>query len=796
MINALPYISGTLSVSPRPLSRYLPPVPDGVISTWLIKNVKKGAWVIDPFCASPRLIIEAARAGYRVLATVSNPIASFLLEIAANRASQADFRSALSELASTFIGTERVEPFILSLYQTTCAACGQSVIADAFLWEKGANAPYAKIYKCQRCGDDGEHHVNESDIRMAVQYSASGLHRARALERVTLPNDPDRPYVEEAIAHYPPRGLFILFTLLNRLDGLNTTQQHRQYLQALLLHAFDHGNTLWAVPTARPRPRQLVTPPRYRENNIWFALEQAIEMCGEVDSPLSVPLVNWPEEPPAEGGICLFEGRFKDLGSSISSLSIGAVITAIPRHNQAFWTLSALWAGWLWGREAVGPFKVVLRRRWYDWAWHTAALYLTLQHVATNLNPGTPFFGLLSETEAGFLTASLTAADAAGFSLEGLAIREDDGQTQILWKQNTQRSTAELPSGEQIVTQNIQDYLFERAEPASYLLSIAAGLQGLTEYRIPWIEMNPVSHTSENIEPDAEGQASSVEDQSTHPRPHRLYMSINTVVRKALSNRSIFTNFAITEKGESTAGGEKSHTIELESGLYWLYHPRWGKLSLSDRVEMVLVRYLSKNTSCTYRNIQDTLYADFPGLLTPDEDIIVTCLESYGVQLAGDAQMWGLRKEDLPTARHKDLHDVEDQLRMIGERLGFRVDEQIIQDQPSRKLITWSDMFDQPHYRFFPIASAVISDLLLNDENTAAIKQIIVLPGSRSNLVMDKLRRDPRFKEQFEPFGNWSFLKFRHLRWLGENPLLSRESFPESLGLDPLTYSTSQLRLL
>ena len=41
---------------------------------------KPGSWLLDPFGFSPRLVLEAARAGYRVLVTVNHPTTRFLLE--------------------------------------------------------------------------------------------------------------------------------------------------------------------------------------------------------------------------------------------------------------------------------------------------------------------------------------------------------------------------------------------------------------------------------------------------------------------------------------------------------------------------------------------------------------------------------------------------------------------------------------------------------------------------------------------------------------------------------------------
>jgi len=99
-------------------------------------------------------------------------------------------------------------------------------------------------------------------------------------------------------------------------------------------------------------------------------------------------------------------------------------------------------------------------------------------------------------------------------------------------------------------------------------------------------------------------------------------------------------------------------------------------------------------------------------------------------------------------------------------------------------------------YSFFPIITAVISDIVLFNE-TPPKKGVIVLPGSRANLVIYKLNRDPRLSKAFNPIhGNWQFLKFRHLKSLNENPLITRSNFDQLLTLDPLTYSTPQLRLI
>lgn len=792
----LPYIIGRMSDGLRPLARFLPPLPDGVVLAWLDETIPKGSWVIDPFGVSPRLVIEAARAGYRVLATINNPVARFLLEMSANRPSRTELLSALSELASSHHGESRIEPFIRSLYQTVCAACGQPVMAEAFLWERGATNPYARVYHCMQCGDEGEHPVTEYDIRLAGQFAAGGPHRARALERVALPGDPDRVHVEEALSHYLPRAVFVLFTLLNKLDGLAITPARRHHLQALLLHAFDVGNNLWATPTPRPRPRQLATPPRFRENNIWLALEQGIQVCGDDIHSQVVPLVNWPEEPPAEGGICLFDGRLKELSGYLENRQIQAVITALPRHNQAFWTLSALWAGWLWGREAVGPFKAVLRRRWYDWAWHTTALYMALQHLPPNISPGTPFFGLLSEVEAGFLSASLVAADAAGFSLESLALREDDAQAQILWKQNSDLGQDDnSPALEKVASNAMQAYLLERGEPASYLSLVAAALQGLSEQRIYWSAMNPGGQRPDTDEQSESEQGTESNEQPIPARPHFLYTTTVNAIRRGLTNKSEFTHYHTLEKPEDVETVERTHPTEPDIGQYWLYRADNPNLSLADRVEMELVRYLTKHTTCTYLELQASLYATFTGIFTPDDELIRACLESYAEPVTKSENQWQLRNQDLPAQRRQDLNEVQRIIKQIAKRLDLRLVERKMVHQQSRQALGLADSSNSALFWFYPVVSAVISEILLQEAPPGGQK-LIVLPGSRANLIAFKLSRDLRLAERCQPPKGWKFLKFRHLRWQLENPLLSLDSFTETLELDPLTYSTPQLRLL
>src|SRR5271157_2140205 len=166
-MESLSYIPGLKTADPGPLSRFIPPLEEGTISTWLSHHASTGSWLLDPFGFAPRVAIEAARAGYRVLVTVNNPVTRFLLEMTAHPADESDFKAALADLAVSKKGDERLENHLQSLYVTACEKCGHEVFAQAFLWRKGEDAPYARIYECKECGDAGERAVTPEDVEHA-----------------------------------------------------------------------------------------------------------------------------------------------------------------------------------------------------------------------------------------------------------------------------------------------------------------------------------------------------------------------------------------------------------------------------------------------------------------------------------------------------------------------------------------------------------------------------------------------------------------------------------------------------
>jgi hypothetical protein len=731
-----PFIPGGYSGSQLALSRFLPPLPSGMVQAWLKENVPAGEYIIDPLCATPALALEAARAGYRVLVASNNPILSFMLEILASAPTIQDFQSVLSELASSRKGDERLEIHLQSLYLTECTVCGRPIQAQAYLWRKGENQPYARLYRCPYCGDEGERTITSFDLsRLAIPGNAS-LHRARALERVSQPGDSLREGVEEALQTYLVRPIYFLFTLINKIEGLGLPPEKRRLLSALALTVCDEANSLWPHPSGRLRPRQLTMPTQFRENNLWIGLENAIQNWTFQLGP--IPFSTWPFSEIPPGGIGLFQGRLRTILPLPPAVQPAAAVIVLPRPNQAYWTLSALWSGWLWGREAVQPLRSALERRRYDWHWHATALYHALSPLTKFARASLPVFGLIPELVPGFYSAAVLASEAAGIQLEQIALQADEEIVQITWKSETnQKSKAGLSSWESAIEKGTVNLLAMRNEPAPFLPIHVAALTGLAVS-----EALPFNQAQFDDE---------------------ILTRIQNSIQKVLSNPAIFVRY-------------DSRPQNPESGLWWLANPPQDlELPLADRIEMEIVRFMQKKPGRTLAELETALYALFPGILTPSTELIRICLQSYGDASSTLPEHWQLRLQESPAARRADLSAAHSGLDILASNLGFQAQ--------GENPVLWMDPKGKETFCFYLSASGIISKYLFNPGIISPARSILVLPGSRANLVAYKIHHDPRLSACMVE--GWRFLKFRLLRQLLDRKNLNLPVFEEMLQSDP-----------
>ncbi len=775
----LVFFPGTRPTQPEPLGVFLPPLTHGVAGEFLHRYAGERRVVVDPFGQSPALAIELAREGASLLVGCLNPVVRSLIQLQAQPPSPEALRGALAKMASArragpgpagaprppLAGArpaERLEDQLRELYLVTCSACHKPTEAEAFVWsretgrEAGPPEPAARdrlvsrIYTCSECGHEAEEPATPEDEEVVRPYLARGMYYHLALERLAPPGDPDRIHAEEALEVYPLRALYALFSVLIRVESLDLSEEERRAAEALLITALDEAHILRGyAPHVRQRPRSLQAPARYKEVNVWLTLQRAVTWWSADRTAVAVRA--WrPGDALEPHTINLFAGSARELAGELEAVEPECVITALPRPNQALWTLSAAWAGWLWGAAAVAPLRGVLHRRRYDWAWHANALLASAESLAPHIASGVPVVGLLGELEPGFLAAALWSFDRAGFQLEGRALRADTDTAQIVWRSVGRRELlgpapelAGLDSARQVAEQAAYQVILDRSEPTAWeVIHAAAWSQVALGHLFP-------SPSGEEETEFAQCQAAINGAAEAHPQ-------------------------VAAAKGEESDLGST----------WWMHDPGAASIPLADRVEAEVARLLAEQGPSTYAVLDRLVCETFPGLLTPEARLVRACLRSYG-QEDETQLLWSLRPEDFAEQRTADLESVRAALIRLGERFGFRLS--------GVNPLEFHEAQDAPPIRFFLITSAAFGRYLL-DPRLDPSHAWVVLPGGRASLVEYKMRRNWLLRQAVE--NGWRFLKFRHVRRMLDDALLRRESLEERLGLDPLGNPGDQIAFL
>jgi hypothetical protein len=733
---------GDSQVRSTPLDRFLPPLEGGVVTRILQEQQTPVRSVFDPFGTSPQLALDCALAGCRVILAINNPITRFVTQRTLQPFGVTELQAALAHLASIAKDDTRLEPFILDLYRSRCARCGETVDVEYFVWDKDLDGPSHKAYACENCAHAGESQTTEEDWDRARDYSRSSMQAALALEGVASPGDPDRKHAEAALSVYPGRAIFALISILNKLNQANLEEPLLAATHALLLTAFDAANALWSYPEGRVRPRQLVASSRFREFNVWRALERGVDQWAMPDDGVAVD--DWERDGRGNGpGVSVYAGPVRDLCRETGALDgIDLILTIPPRPNQAYWTLSALWTAWLWGREAAAPIKVALRRRRYDWGWHATAIRTVLRSVAERCPASKPAVLYVPEAEPGFVAATLAGVEGAGFQLDGCALRADEQQLVSAW--------SSAPTGEAAIRKGIENHdlrqamkglLAEHAQPAPYAALHAAAWRQVTQLR-------------------------QLEQDWSSPQRHPLQAIVDRI--EQLLQGSPFEHL--------------SRGIEPESGVYDLDQPELALDPLLDRVERSTLTLLRQQEQMLAQDLDQQVCEQFRGLLTPDRRWVRACLESYA-ELLPEEGLWRLRKEDDPALREQDCTEMRDLLVTLGEQLGFRVE--------LGERVSW-----------FPADGGQVHGFAIQE--TSAWGQprlepgfgelIFVVPGGRSGLIADRIRRDPRLKDWFE--SGVRVIKFRHVRRLAAETTITVANYKERMAIDPPEHEDPQLPLL
>lgn len=736
-----------------PLERFFPPVPEGMVSNWVQKYAAPGSWLLDPFGQNPYTSLELARAGYRVMISANNPIAAFVLRVLASAPKQQDFNNALAALLENRMPDgSTIEDYLQAFYRLDCpneicrsANLSGSFKVHSFIWSEDADRnlfPVKAIGECPHCGHHGEIELTPAILESLGNLPSDVLIRSQILAKIAGQDPPLRQVMEEVLSFYTPRALIALHFLQNKIESSKLSPEQTQLLQALWLVAADQGNQLWTWPRANHRPKQLSRPPMFQEVNIWEAFVGATQSW--VSDEPEVKLRAWPKRVPSSGGISLFEGRLRELEDKPESGLISLVQCSLPRRNQAFWNLSGLWSGWLWGKEGVRTIRNSLVRQRYDWTWHSVALRKVLLQLPALIGSEVPVLLLTSELESLFLLAGMFAAQSAGLRLSQVSLSGDNETLQTVWRLPTSSPIQQRPQAVLSVRESGKQFLNQLGEPTQYLRLLSLTIADLL---------------SSGLLKD-------------RPKPNEMLNDIELQFSTAFNDAAYFQRF--------------NPGTTPEAGLYWLAKPMAGSVSLADQCEGIILHELQRQESISKTELLTRIYDDLPGFLTPADELIQEILASYAsTEEHKGEKVYRLLENEKAATRNADLAKVRSLIETIAERLGCR--RELMADR-----IVLFDKKGELSHTFFPISSACVSQILSGNQDNPGQK-IIVIPGSRSNLITYKLKRDPNMR--LLKSEDWQLVKYRQLRNLADLPMLNQELFISQIKNDPPEFHAAQLTL-
>ncbi|MGZ8563772.1 MAG: hypothetical protein ACXWWU_09150 [Candidatus Limnocylindria bacterium] len=254
---------------------------------------------------------------------------------------------------------------------------------------------------------------------------------------------------------------------------------------------------------------------------------------------------------------------------------------------------------------------------------------------------------------------------------------------------------------------------------------------------------------------------------------------------------------------------------DADRPLWWLRQPELSETPLADRVEWATFSILTTAGRLDENGFLERVYALFPGLEAPDEELVRACLAAY----AAVGEKGQLRIEEDLARRQEDHARIIGTLVEYGHRLGLRSwVGRHAHDRPYAGATLLERLRDDERRAYLPLVVRAPAETLaaidaiwyvrgrmafmFDVEWTAQLGEIIlrrgrqieptdqqarfcVFPGERTELLRLKLDRSPWLRDEVAR-QNWHFLKWQHLEGLAARDGGSLDWLEPVLGLDPL----------
>jgi len=252
-----------------------------------------------------------------------------------------------------------------------------------------------------------------------------------------------------------------------------------------------------------------------------------------------------------------------------------------------------------------------------------------------------------------------------------------------------------------------------------------------------------------------------------------------------------------------------------ERPLWWLRTPEVADAPLADRVEWASFSILTTAGRLDENGFMERIYALFPGLEAPDEELVRACLGAYAVV----GERGQLRSEEDLARRSEDHARIIGTLVDYGHRLALRAwVGRREQDRPYAGATLGERLRDDERRAYLPLIvrapaeplsaldaiwyvrgrlafmfdvqwTAMLGEPILRRgrqiEPTEQQARFCVFPAERTELLRLKLDRSPWLRSEVAR-QNWHFLKWQHLETLAARDGASLEWLEPILGLDPL----------
>lgn len=746
------------------LSSRFHPVSGAVVRAYLEAHTQPDDLIIDPFCEGSTVPRQAVHAGCRAVGSSFNPLAVRLTRLALAPPTRRQLDAAVTRLGDVPRMGVPFRQHIEGLYAVLCPRCGQPTPADAFTWDRETSTIVHAHWQCQHCGHETPSPtLSDKNVR-GETVERRGLHYWFAVDRIAPAGTPLRERAEELMALYTPRNLYALSSLMMRIESSFADDEMQQTLKLLLLSCLDTCSSLDrpASPVARQRLRPSA---RFQERNVWRAFVAAASEFPTADGKESFPLTDDLRVLLAEDrspGAALLAFGVHRLTISLPPRCAALAVSSPPRPDPALWTLFWLWTGWLFGHKVADSLKPLLRQWRVDWDWYTRTMQATFRALRSLLIDGAPLILVFDSPDLAMLESLTLALAGAGYA-PGTWIRQSDTHACRLISYHT----PSLPTPPVSPDMLADALCAETSSAAQDLIAARGEPQSWDDLCLPVYQRLAASGLL--------GQSAVAEDLPSSPRAF-----VAEQVQEALAGAEglIYLGEAVEPEEEATP----SRPLR-----WWRQDAASATPPLSTRVEAMVHQLLLRTLLLTSDALAEEVYRRFPGDLTPALSLIETCLRSYGQEVTPDH--WQLRPEDQPDRRAAEIVSIQQELRQLGERLGFEVSLRTeTPDAPSPGRlpafdVLWRDE-GQPAYAFAIQWTARVHDLLLA-EAPVGVQPCLVIPGGRAALVTYKLQRDPRLRRAIAEAG-WQFIKYRHLRRILAEENLDRHALKRIVGLDPL----------